>query len=89
MFHKLPRENGGFYRKYKTPKELQVLLKFYALEALDKNELILSCGSGVTACAGMLGLVASGVDQLSMKIYDGSYEEWYTTAYNYEYNVEK
>lgn len=42
----------------------------------NKNKLIFSCGSGITACVLALGATISGYDNIS--VYDGSWTEWGT-----------
>jgi len=40
----------------------------------NKNKIIFSCGSGITACILALGAEIAGIDNLS--VYDGSWTEW-------------
>ncbi|MFG2210158.1 sulfurtransferase [Streptomyces sp. NPDC048638] len=40
----------------------------------DRRRLLLSCGSGVTACILALGAALAGYDELA--VYDGSWSEW-------------
>lgn len=40
----------------------------------NKNNVIFSCGSGITACILALGAEMAGIDNLS--VYDGSWTEW-------------
>lgn len=47
--------------------------RFAGLGAIDADELILSCGSGVTACHNALALDQLGVEA---RIYVGSWSEW-------------
>ena len=55
----------------KSATELQDLFKNVSLE---NNELIFSCGSGITACVLALGAAVAGFDNLA--VYDGSWTEW-------------
>jgi thiosulfate/3-mercaptopyruvate sulfurtransferase len=58
----------GFLKK---PDELRAILHPY-LEG--KNQVILSCGSGVTACILALAIEVVGFEKIS--VYDGSWCEW-------------
>jgi thiosulfate/3-mercaptopyruvate sulfurtransferase len=40
----------------------------------NNNNVIFSCGSGITACILALGAEIAGIDNLS--VYDGSWTEW-------------
>lgn len=46
--------------------------------ATDERELVVYCGSGVTACEVLLSLAAAGRDDA--KLYAGSYSEWVTNG---------
>lgn len=53
------------------PEELRVLLRH---RAADADRLVLSCGSGVTAC--VLALAATVAGHHDVAVYDGSWSEW-------------
>ena len=53
------------------PDELRQL---YAGKAGERDRLVFSCGSGVTACVLALGATLAGRSELS--VYDGSWSEW-------------
>ena len=55
----------------KTKNNLKKILKKYNLK--NKN-IVTSCGSGITACILSFGLIYS--NNLSSKVYDGSWSEW-------------
>ncbi|GHE99710.1 sulfurtransferase [Thalassotalea profundi] len=56
---------------FKPKKELLMLLSQYATK---EQSLIMSCGSGVTAC--ILALAADISGYYTVSIYDGSWSEW-------------
>ena len=60
--------SGG---KLKSKKALEILFKEVNP---NNNEMIFSCGSGITACVLALGATIAGFDDLA--IYDGSWTEW-------------
>ena len=60
-------ENGQF----KSKKELK---KIFVDKSGDENQLVFSCGSGLTACIVMLANEITHKSSLS--IYDGSWTEW-------------
>lgn len=61
---------NGFYLK--QPKELQEI--FASVGCSPGNRLIFSCGSGVTACIGILAAQQGGLTNTAL--YDGSWAEW-------------
>lgn len=71
----IPRAKSFFYKEVLTPqyelKTITELEKYF--EAVIDKDIIISCGSGVTAAMTMIAL-----DELnkSAKIYTGSYSEW-------------
>lgn len=71
----IPRAQSYFYRDVLTPQhelnEINVLKEYFE-KVIDKD-IIISCGSGVTAAMTMIAL-----DELNKpsKIYTGSYSEW-------------
>ncbi|NAW66503.1 sulfurtransferase [Photobacterium halotolerans] len=58
--------------QYKNPDKLQVL--FAEQQVFGDEKLYFSCGSGVTACIGLLAAYQCGYRNLS--VYDGSWAEW-------------
>lgn len=67
--------------KMKSVKELQKL--FLKLNP-NKEEVIFSCGSGITAC--ILALANEAAGNTNYKVYDGSWTAW---ASNFELPIEK
>ncbi|AZJ35550.1 sulfurtransferase [Tenacibaculum singaporense] len=67
--------------KMKSKEELQ---KIFSKVNPSKEEMILSCGSGITACILALGAEESG--NINCSVYDGSWTEW---ASRLELPVEK
>ncbi|WP_069171917.1 sulfurtransferase [Streptomyces griseus] len=53
------------------PRELR---RLYEALAGDRRRLVVSCGSGVTACVLALGAELAGYEEVS--VYDGSWSEW-------------
>jgi thiosulfate/3-mercaptopyruvate sulfurtransferase len=51
-------------------------------ELLDAEELVLYCGSGVTACVDVLALTLAGRDDV--RLYPGSWSEWSELGYPVE-----
>ena len=59
--------------KYKSPDELKTTYeKLFA--NINPDEVIVHCGSGVTACHTLLGMNYAGIE--SPKLYVGSWSEW-------------
>ncbi|WP_255783155.1 sulfurtransferase [Photobacterium sp. TLY01] len=58
--------------QYKDPDKLQAL--FSQKQVFADDRLYFSCGSGVTACIGLLAAYLCGYRNLS--VYDGSWAEW-------------
>ena len=58
--------------KYKSPTELQKL--FSTMGQDDARRLVFSCGSGITACIGLVAAVLATYTNVSL--YDGSWSEW-------------
>ncbi|QUJ69538.1 sulfurtransferase (plasmid) [Photobacterium sp. GJ3] len=58
--------------QYKPLEELRAI--FAALKIESSDRLCFSCGSGVTACIGLLAAAVCGYTHLA--IYDGSWAEW-------------
>ncbi len=65
--------NLGTDGKYLSP---EILRKAYdeAIGGVDYNQVIVHCGSGVTACHTLLGMAYAGID--GAKLYTGSWSEW-------------
>ncbi|MEQ6123857.1 sulfurtransferase [Pseudotenacibaculum sp. MALMAid0570] len=57
--------------KLKTKEELRLL---YKEVAKDKQQMIFSCGTGITACVLALGAELAGYEDFV--VYDGSWTEW-------------
>lgn len=57
---------------YKSPESLAEIFNRNGLN--DNDELVFSCGSGVTACIVLLAAYLAGFKKL--RIYDGSWAEW-------------
>lgn len=62
-------ENG----KYKSPKELKVAYE-KLLGDVKPGDVIVHCGSGVTACHTLLGMDYAGIEE--PQLYVGSWSEW-------------
>lgn len=60
------------------------LMTIFNADYKDKEKVIFSCGSGITACILALGAVIAGVKNIS--VYDGSWTEW---GSNHELPIEK
>lgn len=58
--------------KYKSPTELQKL--FSSMGQDDARRLVFSCGSGITACIGLVAALLATYTNVSL--YDGSWSEW-------------
>jgi len=58
--------------KYKSPAELQKL--FSSMGQDDARRLVFSCGSGITACIGLVAALLANYTNISL--YDGSWSEW-------------
>ncbi len=58
--------------KYKSPTELQTL--FSNMVQDDSRRLVFSCGSGITACIGLVAALLTSHTNVSL--YDGSWSEW-------------
>ncbi len=60
------------------------LIAIFNTDYKDKEQVIFSCGSGITACILALGAEIAGVKNIS--VYDGSWTEW---GSNHELPIEK
>lgn len=63
-------ENLGSDGRYRSPEELKLLYK----DVLEQPNVIVHCGSGVTACHTILALEHAGFRDA--KLYVGSWSEW-------------
>lgn len=75
------------FNKFKSPEELNKAFaaKGVTKESLKKKQLVLMCGSGVTACiveraARVAGLTGHEPSATRAKVYDGSWTEWAARA---------
>lgn len=57
---------------YKNVDELQAIYSDIA----DAEEVIVYCGSGVTACHNILAMCQAGIDAAKLKLYAGSWSDW-------------
>jgi thiosulfate/3-mercaptopyruvate sulfurtransferase len=60
----------------KTTEELEHIFRDAGVDHLSKSPLVLSCGSGVSACVLALALATSGRAFQDTKLYDGSWTEY-------------
>ena len=60
--------------KFKTKDELKALFKNIGIDAEKQQQLVTTCGSGITACALSLALFHIGIFEVA--VYDGSWSEW-------------
>ncbi len=68
--HNLPYSELLSQGRFKNSIELESLFKNYKKD----RELIMTCGSGVTAC--ILALAAENLDYSDIRVYDGSWTEY-------------
>jgi len=61
----------------KSKEELESILDTFPKS--DK-QVVVSCGSGVTACTIKVAMMATGTDPNSILLYDGSWTEWGSTS---------
>jgi thiosulfate/3-mercaptopyruvate sulfurtransferase len=66
-------KNLGEDGKYLAPEKLAGLYQGL-LNEIDPGEVIVHCGSGVTACHTLLGMASAGITE--PKLYVGSWSEW-------------
>ena len=57
---------------FKSPEQLAAI--FSDLLGSNANQLVFSCGSGITACIILLSSVIAGYD--NVVLYDGSWSDW-------------
>lgn len=62
--------------KFKTSEEMKQIFLNAGVKVNTEKKVIVSCGSGVTACAVAVGLLECGRDPANTYIYDGSWIEW-------------
>ena len=63
--------------KFKPPSELRKTFESAGIDVDDADKkLILSCGSGVSACILSTALEECGRDPSSTFLYDGSWSDW-------------
>ncbi|HCX21695.1 MAG TPA: sulfurtransferase [Cytophagales bacterium] len=67
------KDNLGEDGTFKSPDELKLMYKSIT-QKLENNEVIVHCGSGVTACHSILALAHAGLPL--PKLYVGSWSEW-------------
>ncbi|WP_432461022.1 sulfurtransferase [Agarivorans sp. QJM3NY_25] len=68
----LPFEQTLDEHKYKSSSELQALFSAVIQDA--SKPLVFSCGSGITACIGLVAALLANYTQVAL--YDGSWSEW-------------
>ncbi|MBO9205520.1 MULTISPECIES: sulfurtransferase [Niastella] len=66
-------KNLGEDGKYLSPEELAVLYRD-TIGDIKPEQVIVHCGSGVTACHTLLGMASAGITE--PKLYVGSWSEW-------------
>ena len=66
--------------KFKPIDELQKLIKEAGIDVTTDKKLVLSCGSGATACALVAALEVCGRSPSDSFVYDGSWSEWGSEA---------
>jgi thiosulfate/3-mercaptopyruvate sulfurtransferase len=65
---------------FRTTQELRSLYQNYVKDGV---EAVFYCGSGVTACHGILAVYEAGLGQAAL--YAGSWSEWSRNPHNFEY----
>jgi thiosulfate/3-mercaptopyruvate sulfurtransferase len=67
--------------KFKCASEMKDVFKNAGVDVNTEKKVILSCGSGVTACVVAVALAECGRDPKNTFIYDGSWIEWVSWFY--------
>ena len=67
--------------KFKSSEEMKQTFLNAGVDVDSDKKIIVSCGSGVTACAVAVGLLECGRDPANTYIYDGSWIEWVSKAF--------
>ena len=62
--------------KFKSPAEMRQIFHQAGVDIDTDKKIIVSCGSGVTACVLAVGLMECGRDAKNTFLYDGSWIEW-------------
>lgn len=62
--------------KFKSPEIMTEIFSNAGVDVHSQKKIILSCGSGVTACVLAVALFECGRDPKNTYIYDGSWIEW-------------
>ena len=62
--------------RFKPVNELQRLFQEAGIDVTTKKKLVISCGSGATACAIVAALEVCGRSPFDSFVYDGSWAEW-------------
>jgi thiosulfate/3-mercaptopyruvate sulfurtransferase len=62
--------------KYKSIEELRNIIQAAGIDLNTDKDIVVSCGSGVTACVVAGALEAAGRDSAKIYVYDGSWMEW-------------
>ena len=62
--------------KFKSPEQMKEVFQNAGVDVATEKRVILSCGSGVTACVLAVGLFECGRDPSNTFIYDGSWIDW-------------
>jgi thiosulfate/3-mercaptopyruvate sulfurtransferase len=65
--------NLGEDGKYLAPEELAAIYK-HVIGDIKQEDVIVHCGSGITACHTLLGMASAGLTE--PKLYVGSWSEW-------------
>ncbi|MNJ68804.1 3-mercaptopyruvate sulfurtransferase [compost metagenome] len=72
--------NEHHINKWKNEEQLSQLFAPITQELSNGKEVIVYCGSGVSACPNVLALYRLGYDQV--KLYAGSWSDWISYSEN-------